>query len=273
MKKIIAVLAVVLSAAVLLGQAMATENNAPYVNMKTGDVLVGDEEGGVAVDPDTEEVVITNGGETIVVDGKNNSVLIDNSEGTLIVGGCAANTLCGRILGNIVLRVQKNGEAYYVNPAKKSLHFLGRPDDALGIMKKEGVGIATSDLKKIPIGLSQATGPDADGDGLSDLMEDAVKTDKNKKDTDNDGFDDKSEIAGGYDPIKGGGVKTQIEAGFAKKQKGKIFLQIQDNGEAWYINNKDEKRYFLGRPADAFSAMRFLGIGITEADYAKLEAK
>ncbi|MFA6306387.1 MAG: hypothetical protein WCV70_01030 [Patescibacteria group bacterium] len=273
MKKVIAGLAVVLSAAVLLGQAMATENNVPYVNMETGATVVGDEEGGVIVDPDSEEVVVTNGNETIVVDGKNNSVLINNSEGTLIVGGCAANTLCGRILGNIVLRVQKNGEAYYVNPVKKSLHFLGRPDDALGVMKKEGVGIATSDLKKIPIGLSQSSGPDADGDGLSDLMEDAVKTDKNKNDTDNDGFDDKSEIAGGYDPAKGGGARMQVEAGFAKKQKGKIFLQIQDNGEAWYINTKDEKRYFLGRPADAFSIMRFLGVGITEADFVKLSVK
>lgn len=273
MKKIIVVFTVVLSAAILLQQVMAQDGSVPYVNTETGAVLVDDEEGTVAVDPNTEQVVVTNGDETIAVDGKNGSVMINNSEGLLIVGGCGSNTLCGRILGNIVLRVQKNGEAYYVNPAKKSLNFLGRPDDALKVMKGEGVGIATSDLKKIPIGLSQAVGSDTDGDGLSDLMEDAIKTDKNKKDTDNDGFEDKSEIAGGYDPIKGGGVKMQTDAGFAKKQKGKIFLQIQDNGEAWYINTKDEKRYFLGRPADAFSIMRFLGIGITETDYAKLNAK
>ncbi len=273
MKKVIAALVAILSVAIIMQQAMAEDSIVPYVNTETGAVLVDDEEGAVAVDPNTEEVVVTSGDETIAVDGQNNSVLINGSEGTLIVGGCTSNTLCGRILGNIVLRVQKNGEAYYVNPNKKSLHFLGRPDDAFKVMRGEGVGIATGDLNKIPIGLGQATGLDTDGDGLSDLMEDAIKTDKNKKDTDDDGFDDKSEISSGYDPLKTGGARMQTEAGFAKKQKGKIFLQVQDNGEAWYINTKDEKRYFLGRPADAFGIMRFLGVGITETDYAKLNAK
>jgi ribosomal protein L30/L7E len=44
---------------------------------------------------------------------------------------------------------------------------------------------------------------------------------------------------------------------------GRILLQVQKNGEAWYIYPKDLKRYYLGRPADAFAIMRKLGLGAT----------
>lgn len=44
--------------------------------------------------------------------------------------------------------------------------------------------------------------------------------------------------------------------------QGKILLQVEANGEAWYVYPKDLKRYYLGRPADAFQIMRTLGLGI-----------
>ncbi|MDO8260017.1 MAG: PA14 domain-containing protein [Candidatus Magasanikbacteria bacterium] len=53
----------------------------------------------------------------------------------------------------------------------------------------------------------------------------------------------------------------------ATKLKGRILLQVEANGEAWYINPANEERYFLGRPADAFQLMRDLGLGISNADY------
>lgn len=52
---------------------------------------------------------------------------------------------------------------------------------------------------------------------------------------------------------------------------GKILLAVEGHGEAWYINPTDQKRYFLGRPADAFQVMRALAIGISNADFALLE--
>ncbi len=42
---------------------------------------------------------------------------------------------------------------------------------------------------------------------------------------------------------------------------GRILLQVEKNGEAWYVYPKSNFRYFLGRPADAFSVMRKLGLG------------
>ncbi len=50
---------------------------------------------------------------------------------------------------------------------------------------------------------------------------------------------------------------------FTESLSGRILLQVQRNGEAWYIYPKDLRRYFLGRPHDAFDIMRKLGLGAT----------
>ncbi len=66
-------------------------------------------------------------------------------------------------------------------------------------------------------------------------------------------------------------VSTSSSAGdttFAKSLSGRILLQVQANGEAWYIYPVNLKRYYLGRPTDAFSIMRTLGLGITNSDLA-----
>ncbi|MDP3043040.1 MAG: hypothetical protein Q8N21_01425 [bacterium] len=52
---------------------------------------------------------------------------------------------------------------------------------------------------------------------------------------------------------------------------GKILLDVEQNGEAYYIYPKDKKAYYLGRPADAFRIMRELGLGITNSDVRKIE--
>ena len=52
---------------------------------------------------------------------------------------------------------------------------------------------------------------------------------------------------------------------------GKILLAVEGHGEAWYINPTDDKKYYLGRPADAFQVMRGLAIGISNADFSLLE--
>lgn len=53
---------------------------------------------------------------------------------------------------------------------------------------------------------------------------------------------------------------------FAKKLSGKILLQVEAHGEAWYVNPQNYKKYFLGRPDDAFKIMRELGLGIKDND-------
>ena len=56
----------------------------------------------------------------------------------------------------------------------------------------------------------------------------------------------------------------------AKRLSGRILLQTENNGEAWYVNPNDLQRYYLGRPADAYNLMRKLGLGITNTDFNNL---
>jgi len=67
------------------------------------------------------------------------------------------------------------------------------------------------------------------------------------------------------------GKNAVAASDMAKAQKGKILLQVEANGEAWYVNPADEMRYYMGRPADAFNLMRQLGVGITTANLKKIK--
>ena len=49
---------------------------------------------------------------------------------------------------------------------------------------------------------------------------------------------------------------------FTRKYVGRILLQVEGKGEAWYVNPNDNYKYFLGRPEDAFNIMRKLGLGV-----------
>lgn len=178
--------------------------------------------------------------------------------------------LSDRLKGKILIKVEDDGKAYYINPVTKYYHYLGRPDDAFRVMREQGVGISNVDLKKIPIGLNGLEGDDSDSDGLPDIFEDAIGTDKHSADTDGDDYSDKDEIEYGYDPLSRAGLKLPIDLNFSEKQKGKIFLQVENSGEAWYVNPEDGKRYFLGRPDDAFNVMRNLGLGINNKDFEAL---
>ncbi len=60
---------------------------------------------------------------------------------------------------------------------------------------------------------------------------------------------------------------TQAET-LAQRLSGKILLQVEQKGEAWYVYPETKERFYLGRPDDAFQIMRKLGLGITNADLA-----
>ncbi|MDP2656403.1 MAG: hypothetical protein Q8P11_02460 [bacterium] len=125
--------------------------------------------------------------------------------------GTINTTLAKRLSGRILLQVETLGQAWYINPADQSRYFLGRPADALDLMRRLGIGITDANLEKL-------------------------KTDKV----------------------------------FAAKHAGKIFIQVESKGEAWYVNPLDNTVYALGRPADALMLMQKFGLGITNADIRKI---
>lgn len=117
----------------------------------------------------------------------------------------AGTNLAGRIL----LQVQAQGQAWYVNPLDGRRYYLGRPADAFALMRSLGLGISNADLASF-----QNIAP--------------------------------ARIA------------------------GRILLQVQAQGQAYYVNPLNLKLYYLGRPTDAFNLMRSQGLGITNTDLAKI---
>lgn len=59
----------------------------------------------------------------------------------------------------------------------------------------------------------------------------------------------------------------------ASSLSGRVLLQVESRGEAWYVNPLNGKRYFLGRAADAAKIIRALGLGVTNKDLAAWKVK
>jgi V8-like Glu-specific endopeptidase len=56
------------------------------------------------------------------------------------------------------------------------------------------------------------------------------------------------------------------------RMKGYILLQVEQHGEAWYVNVNDGIRYYMRDGAIAYQMMRSFGLGITDADLEKIPA-
>ncbi len=57
-----------------------------------------------------------------------------------------AQSLGSKLSGRILLAVQANGEAWYINPVNQQRYFLGRPSDAFNLMQQLGLGISNKDF-------------------------------------------------------------------------------------------------------------------------------
>jgi hypothetical protein len=66
-------------------------------------------------------------------------------------------------------------------------------------------------------------------------------------------------------------TSTTVTQPTLRSLKGRILLQVEDKGQAWYVNPNDGKKYYLGRPQDAFNVMRNFGQGISNKDFAAVE--
>jgi len=138
-----------------------------------------------------------------------------------------AATMGQRLSGRILLDVQRDGRAWYVNPSDVRRYYLGRPADAFAIMRQLGLGITAEQLAKVP-----SSSAPVDWAAISATSSPAYNL------------------------------------GLVQRLSGQILLDVENNGEAWYVYPVDLRRYYLGRPADAFAIMRQLGLGITAADLA-----
>ena len=177
--------------------------------------------------------------------------------------------LTQRLKGRILLQVEENGEAWYVDDDTEKKFYLKDGTSAYTALNAFGLGITNDDIAKIPIGIeSRAEIADTDNDGLDDKLEEALSTDINNPDSDDDGYLDGEEVKGGFNPLGSGAIVTNQQ--LADQLKGKILLQVQSRGEAWYINPVDGKRYYMKDGEQAYQIMRFLSLGITNNDLRKI---
>lgn len=172
------------------------------------------------------------------------------------------------IRGRILLDVQGHGEAWYVAPDSLQRYYLAQKEDAYSIMRSLGLGVTNADLAKLPVAMSQVSGDDSDRDGLADPLEIGLGTDPYREDSDGDSFTDATEITNNFNPL-GTGTRT-LDYAMLRRLSGRILLQVEGHGEAWYIHPVNLKRYYLGQPEDAYTLMRNLSLGITTSDLARV---
>ncbi len=176
-------------------------------------------------------------------------------------------TLASRLQGQILLQVDEKGEAWYVDPITRQRFYLRDGNTAYSALRAFGLGISDRDVSTIPIAVEErAIGIDSDGDGLSDKLEVAIKTDPHDMDSDNDGYEDGEEVKAGYSPTSDGKLPSSK---LKDTLKGRIVLQVESHGEAWYVING--KRYYLGDGDQAYQIMRLLSLGITNSDLRKIK--
>ena len=149
-----------------------------------------------------------------------------------------------RLRGMILLQVEDYGKAWYVHPDEGTRMYMKDGDAAYGMMRDLGLGITNADLAKIPIGVEERFEClDNDNDGLCNKLEEGLGTEIDVVDSDNDGYYDGTEILNGYDPL--GPDKLIYDNSLVNRLKGKILLQVEERGQAWYINPQDNKRYYM----------------------------
>lgn len=196
---------------------------------------------------------------------------------TLILSGliltyfniASAAPLADRLKGYILLQVQSHGEAWYVIPSESKRTYLANGETAYVIMSKLGLGIKNADLKKIPVGIdSRIIESDSDGDGLGDKLEEGLKTNPYNIDSDGDGYSDFDEVTHDYSPL--GKEKNIYDQALINRLRGKILLQVEEKGQAWYINPVNGRRYYMKDGPSAYEIMRFLSLGISNTDLTQI---
>lgn len=68
-------------------------------------------------------------------------------------------------------------------------------------------------------------------------------------------------------PVAGSGGAGNLA--LRQRLAGRVLLQVESRGEAWYVNPGDLRRYPLGSPEDALAILR-TGLGITHANLASI---
>ncbi|MEA1963390.1 MAG: hypothetical protein U9M94_04100, partial [Patescibacteria group bacterium] len=211
-----------------------------------------------------------NKSQTITIQFASNQVINADKKFQLDVPD-TSYSLGDKLSGHILLQVESHGEAWYIDTVSGKRYYMKDGNTAYEMLREFGLGITNEDLNKISIGLDNRFDEwDYDGDMVPDKMEEALGTDTRNWDSDSDGYNDGEEILNSFNPLGAG--KTEINIALTEKLKGKILLQVESRGEAWYLNPSDMRRYYMKDGESAYEIMRFLSLGITNENLEKIES-
>jgi hypothetical protein len=113
----------------------------------------------------------------------------------------------------------------------------------IGVSAENIIGINNQNLKKIAIAVIDLGLFDSDNDGIDDELEKAIGTNPSKKDSDDDSYNDLTEINNNYDPLGLG--KLPIDQKLSQKLTGSYLLAVESRGELWLVAEAG-KRFFVG---------------------------
>lgn len=65
-------------------------------------------------------------------------------------------------------------------------------------------------------------------------------------------------------------VLAYPETNLSSILSGKILLDVENKGEAWYVYPGDFHRYYLGTPSDAYDIMKYLSLGVSNENFTKI---
>ena len=171
-----------------------------------------------------------------------------------------ASDLSYHLRGSFLLAVEEGGRVYYVDTDNGLRHKLTNFN--FSELEKLAMGVRTSDLAKIPVAVDERfVRYDSDGDGLDDRLERALALNPAVIDTDGDSYSDSLELKYHFNPLGVG--RANIDLDFSSSLKGRILMQVEAEGQLWYVNVEDNLRYYLGDSEDLRRVTMYLAQGIT----------
>ncbi|NMC51291.1 hypothetical protein GYA54_01000 [Candidatus Kuenenbacteria bacterium] len=159
-----------------------------------------------------------------------------------------------RLAGRLLLAAEDHGRVYYIYPEdyKKYEVTFG---NVMKLFQDLSLGISNSDLNKILINPN------------------AVSVDK---DSDGDGYNDKSEVTNGYnpylasDPAHRGNDKVQVDTVLSNRLIGRLLLQVEDRGRIWYVD-QEAKRWEVTWE-NVMNLFTSLSLGTNNDDLARIQS-
>lgn len=147
----------------------------------------------------------------------------------------------------------QDGSAYeYLPPKAKTAIRAPSLEELADVIRDTAIPISKNELQTIPIDIPELfLEEDRDIDGLPDVFEQALGTNPDKEDTDNDHLTDFLEILAETDPLGAGSFS--INPSTITKYLG---AAVVDSGVYWYVDSKQRRRIWI--PIDSPELLKII---------------